>query len=137
MTTAVDAQASKYSDVALLIGRVLIGILFLIAAYNKARGYGGAMGYFGRLGIPVPAVTVPLTILFEAAVGIMLIVGYQTRIAALGIAAFCVLTGLIAHTNIGDGNQLNHLLKNLAIAGAGLAFFVTGPGVHSLDAKRR
>ena len=131
-----DSEASKYRDVALLIGRILIGVLFLIAAYNKAKGYGGSVGYFTKLGVPAPGVVAPLTILFEAAAGILLVIGYQTRLVAIAVAAFCVVTGLIAHTNIADGNQLNHLLKNLAIAGGALALFVTGPGAHSLDAKK-
>ena len=136
MASAVDAQASKFGDVALLIGRVLIGALFLIAAYNKMKGYSGGLTYFGRLGIPAPSITLPLTILFEVAVGILLIIGYQTRIVALAIVAFCVATALIAHTNIADGNQFNHLLKNFAVAGGALALFVSGPGARSLDAKR-
>jgi len=49
----------------------------------------------------------PLTILFEAAAGILLIIGYQTRAAALALAAFCIASALIAHTNIADGNQFN------------------------------
>ena len=56
-----------------------------------------------------------LAILFEAAAGILL---------------------MIAYTNIATGNQLNHLLKNLAIAGGALALFISGPGAQSLDAKR-
>jgi putative oxidoreductase len=136
MANAVDAQVSKYGDVALLIARILLGALFLIAAYNKVKGYSGGIGYFGKLGLPAPSVLLPLTILFEAAVGLMLIIGYQTRLAALGIALFCVATALIAHTNIADGNQFNHLLKNLAVAGGALALFVSGPGTQSVDAKQ-
>lgn len=131
-----DSEASRYRDVALLIGRILIGVLFLIAAYNKARGYGGAVGYFGKLGLPAPTLLAPLTILFEAAAGVLLIIGYQTRLVAVLVAVFCVTTALIAHTNVADGNQLNHLLKNFAIAGGALALFIAGPGSQSLDAKR-
>src|SRR5262245_38914573 len=136
MASAVDAQASKYGDIALLIGRILIGALFLIAAYNKMKGYGGGLTYFGRLGIPAPSIMLPLTILFEVAAGILLIIGYQTRIVALAIAAFCLVTALIAHTNIADGNQFNQLLKNLAVAGGALALFAAGPGSTSMDAKQ-
>ena len=107
-----------------------------MAAYNKAKGYGGSVTYFTRLGIPAPSIMVSLAIAFEVAAGVLLIVGYQTRLAALAIAAFCIVTALIAHTNIADGNQLNHLLKNLAVTGGALALFVAGPGAQSLDAKR-
>jgi putative oxidoreductase len=136
MAHAVDAQASKFGDIALLIGRILIGVLFLIAAYNKMKGYSGGLGYFGKLGIPMPGVMLPLTILFEVAAGVLLIIGYQTRLVAILVAAFCILTALIAHTNIADGNQLNHLLKNFAVAGGALALFVSGAGAQSLDAKK-
>ena len=135
MASAVDTHASKYGDIALLIGRILIGALFLIAAYNKAKGYGGSLGYFGKLGVPAPSVLLPLTIAFEAAAGILLIIGDQARLAALAIALFCIATALIAHTNIADGNQFNHLLKNLAVTGGALALFVSGPGALSLDKR--
>jgi putative oxidoreductase len=136
MATAVDKQVSSNQDIALLIGRVFIGALFLIAAYNKAKGYGGVAGYFGRLGVPLPAVAAPLVIIFEAAAGILLIIGYQTRLVALLIALFVIVAALFAHMNFGDGNQLNHFLKNFAIAGGALALAVSGPGAHSMDAKR-
>lgn len=136
MANAVDAQVSKYSDTALLIGRILIGALFLIAAYNKMKGYGGSVGYFTRLGLPAPSLMTPLAIAFETAAGILLIIGYQTRLAALALAAFCIAAALLAHTNIADSNQFNHLLKNFAVAGGCLALFVAGPGAQSVDAKR-
>jgi putative oxidoreductase len=135
MANPVDVQAAKFGDLALLIGRILIGVLFLIAAYNKVKGYSGGIGYFGKLGVPAPQVMLPLTIVFEAAAGILLIIGYQTRLVALAIAAFCILTALVAHTNFGDGNQLNHFLKNLAVAGGALVLFAGGAGRQSVDAR--
>jgi len=54
----------------------------------------------------------------------------------LAIAVYVVVAGLIAHTNFVDGNQLNHFLKNLAIAGGARAFFVAGAGAYSVDARR-
>ena len=77
------------------------------------KGYGGTVGYFTRLGVPAPSIAAPLSIAFETVAGILLVIGYQTRIVALAVAAFCIVTALFAHTNIADGNQLNHLLKNL------------------------
>jgi putative oxidoreductase len=136
MANAFDAKAAGYHDIALAVGRVLIGLLFIIAAYNKFKGYDGTIAYFTRLGVPAASVMAPLVTLFEVAAAVMLIVGYQTRIVALLLAAFVVAAAFIAHTNFGDGNQLNHFLKNVAIAGGCLAFFVSGPGAYSVDARR-
>ena len=136
MTNAFDAKAASFHDIALVVGRVLVGLLFIVAAYNKFKGYDGTIAYFTRLGMPVASVMAPLVTLFELAAGVMLIVCYQTRIVALLLGAFVVAAAFMAHTNFGDGNQLNHFLKNLAIAGGCLALFVSGPGVHSVDARR-
>ncbi len=136
MATAFDKQLSGYNDIALLVGRILLGALMLIAAYGKARGYAGTTAYFGRLGLPAPAVMAALVAVFEAVAGVLLIVGWQTRLAALAVAAFCIVAALIAHTNFADMNQFNHFLKNFAVAGGALALFVAGPGAYSLDARK-
>ena len=136
MATAIDKQASAHKDTALLVARILIGVLFLIAAYNKYNGYAGSTGYFGRLGIPNPQIMLPVVIVFEVIAGILLIIGYQTRLVALLIGAFVIIAALTAHTNFGDGNQLNHFLKNLAIVGGCLGLFVTGAGAHSVDGRK-
>jgi putative oxidoreductase len=66
----------------------------------------------------------------------MLIVGYQTRLVALTIVVFVLVAALFAHTNFADGNQLNHFLKNVAIAGGCLSLFASGAGGYSVDARR-
>ena len=131
-----DRKLSAFSDIALLIGRILIAALFLVAAYNKFKGLGGTTTYFTKLGVPAPSAMAPLVATFELAVGALLIAGYKTRYVALAVAAFVVFAALLAHMNLADGNQLNHFLKNLAIAGGALALFVAGPGRHSVDARR-
>jgi putative oxidoreductase len=136
MATALDKQLSGYNDIALLVGRILLGALLLIAAYGKVRGYAGTTGYFGRLGLPAPGAMAALVAAFEAIAGVLLIIGWQTRLGALAVAAFCIVAALIAHTNFGDANQLNHFLKNFAVAGGALALFVAGPGAYSLDARK-
>jgi len=136
MTNAFDAKVSGFHDIALVVGRILIGLLFVVAAYNKFKGYDGSIAYFTRLGMPAASAMVPLVILFEVLAGVLLIVGYQTRIAAIALGIFVVAAAVTAHTNFADGNQLNHFLKNVAIAGGCLALFVSGAGAFSVDAKR-
>ena len=41
MASGIERKLSGFNDIALLIGRILIAALFLIAAYNKAKGLGG------------------------------------------------------------------------------------------------
>jgi putative oxidoreductase len=60
-------------------------------------------------------------------------VGYQTRIAALAEAAFCVFTGVVFHNNFADQTQMIMFLKNFSIAGAFLMFFANGAGKLALD----
>ena len=124
-------------NLALLVGRILIAVMLLIAAYNKFKGYDGSIAYFTRLGIPMPSIAAPVVEAFELIVAVLLIVGYQTRCSAIAVAIFVVVAALFAHTNFGDGNQLNHFLKNMAIAGGCLALFAAGAGAYSLDARRK
>ena len=131
----IEKRLAAFNDVALLLSRILIGVLFLVASYNKLKGIGGTTGYFTKLGIPAPSIAAPVVAAFELAFGILLLAGFKTRFVALAIAVFVIIAALFAHTNFADGNQLNHFLKNLAIAGGCLALFVSGAGAFSMDAK--
>ena len=137
MASSVETKLSGFNDIALLVGRILIGVLFIMAAYGKFKGLAGTTGYFTKLGVPAPSAVAPLVATFELAVGVLIIVGFKTRFVAPAIAAFCIVAALLAPTNFADQNQFNHFMKNLAIAGGCLAFFVTGAGALSADAKMR
>ena len=136
MASDIERKLSAYNDIALLLARILIAALFLIAAYNKFKGLGGSTAYFTKLGVPAASIMAPLAAAFELAAGILLLVGFKTRLVALAIGVFVIIAALLAHTNFADGNQLNHFLKNFAIVGGCLALFVTGAGAYSMDAKR-
>jgi len=136
MATAIDKKISDFSDILLLAARILVGVLFLVAAYNKFKGLGGTTAYFTKLGVPEPSIMTYVVPTFEALVGVLVIIGYHVRLVALAIAIFVVVAALIAHTNFVDGNQLNHFLKNLAIAGGCLALLVGGAGAYSVDARK-
>lgn len=133
MRTAMDRSVTNNRDAALLLARVLLGALFLIVAYGKFTNMGGTAGYFTKLGLPAPSALVWVVMIFEFVVGIALVVGFHTRLVALLTGAFVLVAALSAHLNVADGNQLNHLLKNLAILGGCLALYVSGPGAHSID----
>ena len=136
MAAEIERKLSGYNDIALLLARILIAILFLIASYNKFKGLGGWTAYFTKLGVPGASIMAPLAAAFELVAGLLLLVGFKTRLVALAIGVFVIIAALLAQTNFADGNQLNHFLKNFAIVGGCLALFVTGAGTYSMDAKR-
>ena len=114
-----------------LIARLFIGGFFLLAGVGKIGDVAGTAGYIQSVGLPGflawPA------IIFEIAVGLALIVGFQTRIVALAGAAFCVFTAVFFHNNFADQVQMIMFLKNFSIAGAFLLFFAHGAGKYALD----
>jgi putative oxidoreductase len=118
---------------AALVGRVLLAALFLLEGWSKVRGYGPAVAYMERFS--VPGLLLPAAIFVELAGGILLIVGWQARCAALALAIFCIVTALLFHTNLADRNQLLHFEKDLAIAGGLLVLAAFGPGRFSLDGR--
>ena len=78
-----------------------------------------------------------LAVVVELGGGILLAVGYRTRIVSLAIAAFTLATALVFHTDFADQNQMIHFLKNIAIAGGLLQVAAFGAGALSLDDRRR
>jgi putative oxidoreductase len=121
-------------EAAALAGRLLLAAIFLHEAFAKLTGYAAAVAYSEAFG--VPGQLLPLAIAAELGCGLLIIVGYQTRAAALVLAAFCVVTAAVFHTKLGVRSELLHFEKDLAIAGGFLVLFAHGAGAWSLDAFR-
>ena len=116
-----------------LAARILLAIIFVFAGYGKLSDPAGTAGYMSSMGIP--GFLVWPTIVLELGGGILIAVGYQTRIVALLLAGFTVLAGLIFHNQFGDQNQMIHFMKNLAIAGGFLSLVLNGAGGWSVDGR--
>ena len=126
---------SLLTEAAAPIGRLLLSALFLHEAWSKVTAYGAAMSYMQAFG--VPAQLLPLAIAAELGCSVLILVGYQTRIAALVLAAFCVATAVLFHAQLGVRNELLHFEKDLAIAGGLLVLFAHGGGAWAIDAFRQ
>ena len=124
-----------------LIGRLLLAYLFIPAGIGKLTGFAGTVGYITSKGLPMPEVAAGLAIVVELGVGLMLLVGFQTRWAALVLTLFTLAAGFFFHNYWAvpaDQAMVQQLMfnKNVAIAGGLLAFAAFGAGAFSLDAKR-
>jgi putative oxidoreductase len=125
-----------------LVGRALIALLFIPAGWGKIAGFAGVTGYIASKGIPLPEVCAALAIAAELGLGLLLLVGWQARWAALGLAIFTAVITPIFHNFWAMPEaqvmmQKQAFYKNLAVVGGLLAFAAFGPGGFSLDGRRK
>jgi putative oxidoreductase len=136
-----DSIAANATDAVLLVGRVLLGWLFLVNAAGiggKLWNISGFAGYLKSLGAPAPEITSWIGALVELVIGLTLVLGVGTRYAALLCILFLITATALAHRYweypaAQVVAQYNNFLKNLAIGGGVLLLFVTGPGRFSID----
>ena len=119
---------NKINALLSIIARVLMAYIFIIAGWGKIAGYEATVGYMDAMG--VSSAMLPLAILLELGGGLALLLGFQARFAALGLAIFSLITGFIFHLGVDDAVNL---MKNLAIAGGLLFLVLHGAGKLSLD----
>jgi putative oxidoreductase len=126
---------------ALLIGRILLGAIFLVAGLRKVMGIAATAGYFAKLGFPAPEVMAWVAVVIELGGGLLLVLGWHARRAAWLLILFVAIATAMAHRfwefdAAQYNNQLNHFLKNAAIIGGLLYVAMVGAGGASIDGRR-
>ena len=116
-----------------LIARISISILFLLNGIFKINNYEGTVGWMESFGLP--GILIIPAIILEIIGPILIIIGFQTRIAAGALSLFCIATAIIFHNEFSDQMQLNAFLKNIALAGGFLFLVVNGAKGYCLDKK--
>ncbi|ANK76652.1 MULTISPECIES: DoxX family protein [Ensifer] len=124
------------NGVAPLAGRVLLAAIFLLSGISKISDPAGTIGYINMVGLPFPSLSYGAAVVTEIVGGGALILGFQTRIVALVLALFSIVTAVTFHNNLSDLNQFIHFFKNIAMAGGLLQVVAFGAGRLSLDARR-
>lgn len=148
MATATTNTATTYSkayttpthDLAALVGRILMALLFVPAGFQKLTGFGDTVGYIASVGLPLPAVAAVIAIVVELGVGLAFLAGFKTRWAALALALFTLAASFGFHnfwSLPADQVMVNQLMffKNIAVAGGLLAFAAFGAGRFSIDRR--
>ncbi len=125
------ASSPHLASAGLALGRWLLASIFILEGWSKLRGYEAATAYMTRFG--VPGALLPAVIALELGCGLMIAVGWRTRLAAAALAVFCALAAFLFHTNVADRNQLLHLEKDLALAGGLLVLAIAGAGSWSIE----
>jgi putative oxidoreductase len=115
--------------------------LFIPAGWGKIAGFTGVAGYIASKGLPMPEVLAAATIVVELGLGLLLLIGWKARWAALGLALFVAFITPIFHAYwaLPEAQQMmqkQSFDKNLAIVGGLLFLTAFGAGGFSVDGRR-
>ena len=117
------------------VGRLLIAALFLISGLGKIATPALTQGFIASAGLPFPFLAYLVAIVIEVGCGILLILGYQSRIVASVMAVYTVAAAFGFHRDFADQNAIAHFLKNISITGGLLQVVALGAGSFSVDSR--
>ena len=119
------------------LGRVLIGLPFLMSGLGKVAAFGATTAYISSVGLPFAPLGWAIAITAEIGGGLLLLIGFRVREVAAAMAIFTLATAAFFHNNFADQNQMIHFLKNVMIAGGPLQIVTFGGGALSIDNRRK
>lgn len=123
------------------LSRFLIAAIFIYSGITKIPAFEGMSAMMGQAGFPAPGLFLAVAVIIELVGGLMLLVGYRTRLASIMLILFMIPATLIFHVAAIDGTQQGYMeiittLKNLAIIGALLHVTANGAGAYSVDTMK-
>ncbi|MDG6079208.1 DoxX family protein [Erythrobacter litoralis] len=108
-----------------IIGRILIAILFVLSGATKIFDPASTAKMMNASS-PFPGSWALGVGIFEVAAGVILTLGFATRMMAILLIGFTALATLFFHREVTDPTQAAMALKNLAIIGGLLMVFAYG-----------
>ncbi|MDT7783658.1 MAG: putative oxidoreductase [Pseudonocardiales bacterium] len=120
-------------DVAALIGRIGIGIVFVAHGWQKWTEYGlaGTGASFEKMGVPLPSVSAAFAATVELAGGLALIAGVALPIAGLLLAVD--MLGALFLVHLPNGLLGPNGAELVVVLGAGALALGFNGGAYSLD----
>lgn len=138
--TETDRFGGSGRSLVVLLARFLLSGIFLVSGVSKLLDLSGAAGHLSAQGVSHATLLVLIAALAEIAGGLSLVLGFLTRLGALGLVLYLIPTTYLFHDfwNMAGTErvvQMSTFFKNLAIMG-GLGMLIAfGPGRFSLDRK--
>jgi putative oxidoreductase len=122
-----------------LLGRVLFGLIFVMAGANHFASQ--TIAYSASQGVPLAAFAVPLSGVIALAGGFSILLGYRARIGAWLVVLFLACVTPMMHRfwavtdPVMQQMQMVMFMKNLSMLGGALLISQFGAGPWSLDAR--
>ena len=130
-------------DLLILVGRVLMGQIFVVSGFGKLMGLSGFAASLAKNGVPAPDIVSVIAACVEFFGGVALVVGFMTRWAAVLMLVFTGVAAMVGHRYweaaepvFRRGQEIN-FYKNVTIIGGFLFLVVTGGGRFSIDGLLR
>jgi putative oxidoreductase len=137
-TSLVDRCAASCHDVVALIGRLLMGWIFVSSGFGKLMNVAGFAAVLTKRGVPAPSFMGWLGAIVEFGGGLLIILGVKIRYVAILMILFVIVATLISHRYWDyPAEQLaaqhTNFWKNITIIGGLLFMFLAGAGRYSID----
>jgi putative oxidoreductase len=122
-------------DAALLIVRVVLGIIMLYHGWAKVTDLGGTIEGFSGMGVPIPALTATFAMVAEVGGGLLLLLGVLTDIAGLLVAIDMLGAIIFVHAKNGFAVTDNGFEWPLALLAMALGIALAGPGRYAVGGR--
>ncbi|MEO7787710.1 MAG: DoxX family protein [Sphingomicrobium sp.] len=134
-------MSGRQADIALLVARLLMASLFLWSGIEKIFDMHGAADFAASAGIPFALQLMPLAILLELGCAVALIIGWQTRVAAIALALWMIILGPLFHQfwSVPPDRwqeSIDGFFHHLVMIGGMIYVAVFGPGGLAVEARR-
>jgi len=134
------------SDTVSLISRILMSLVFIIYGYMKLVDVASIVNNPGTKrfmelvasGAAAPTWLGYLIALIEVIGGLLILIGFKTRLVAWAMVIWIIIVTLLGHPfwtmeGAPRGANMANFYKNLAIMAAYLLLAIHGPGRYSVD----
>jgi putative oxidoreductase len=128
----IDRLIARFDAPLSLLARLLMATLFLMAGVAQIGDVRGFAQGLAADGVPIVLGGLVFWVLILG--GLLTLLGWATRLVALVLAGFCMLSGVMAYADLAEPTDMLMLLKNIALSGGFLALALHGPGAWSMDA---
>ena len=123
-------------DLALLILRVMLGIIMIYHGWPKVTNLGGTIEGMAGMGVPAPAVAAIFATVAEVVGGLLMLLGAFTDIAGLMFAIDILGAITFVHAKNGFSVAKGGMEWPLLLVAAALAIALAGPGRYAVGSPR-
>lgn len=132
---ALEARLARRHHRLHFAGRALLAVLFLASGIAKLVQFDSTVKALDTFALGDSSLALIVAIAAELLGGSLLLLGYQTRWASIGLAAYVALATVFFDSNLADPLHRSFALSNLAIIGGLLLLVAHGAGAVSLERR--